>query len=101
MNRIWKISNLIVLGILIFICALGTFYKHIAFGWGLGDVFWYMLMYGILLIHSILTIISRNKGENIHKYLTIIFLLLTIYICLQATIWRGGEYSWNGKIFYN
>ena len=101
MNRVWKISNLIVLGMLFFICALGTFYKHIAFGWGLGDFFGYILMYGILLTHSISTIISRKKGVNRHKYLTIIFLLLTIYICLQATIWRGTEYSWNGKIFYN
>ncbi len=101
MNKIWKIFNLIVLGILCFICALGTFYKHIAFGWGLGDLLWYLFMYVALLTHAILTIISRNKPVNRHKYLTIIFLVFTIYICLQATIWRGSEYSWNGKIFYN
>ena len=61
MKRIWKITNLIVLGILISICALGTFYKHISFGWGLGDLLGYALMYGTLLTHSVLTIISRIK----------------------------------------
>ncbi|NJO92901.1 MAG: hypothetical protein HC831_30980 [Chloroflexia bacterium] len=27
-------------------------------------------------------------------------MLFTVLIILNATIWRGNEYSWNGSIFY-
>jgi len=100
MTTFWKISNWIILGIQATICGLGTFYKHIAFGWGLGDLLWYGLMYSLFAIHLGLTISSRKKGFERHLKLTIIFLLTTVYICLQATVWRDIEYPWNGELFY-
>lgn len=99
-KNFWRITNLIILGFLIAICFAGTFYKHISFGWGLGDMFGYMMLYGVTIIHLLLTITFRNKRNLGYEYLTIIFLVITIYISLKATIWRGGEYSWNGSIFY-
>jgi c-di-AMP phosphodiesterase-like protein len=100
MTKFWKISNVIVLGLLILICGLGTFYKHISFGLGLGDMFGYLVLYLVTLIHLILTLISRKKGSLLHTLLTLIFLTFTILIVLNATIWRGQEYRWNGSIFY-
>ncbi|WP_162419292.1 hypothetical protein [Cyclobacterium roseum] len=100
MNKFWKISNVIVLGLLILICGLGTFYKHISFGLGLGDMFGYLVLYLGTLIHLILTLVSRKKGSLRHILLTLLFLTFTILIILNTTIWRGHEYRWNGSIFY-
>ncbi|RMG79741.1 MAG: hypothetical protein D6707_07620 [Bacteroidetes bacterium] len=100
MDKFWKISNVIVLGLLLLICGLGTFYKHISFGLGLDDMFGYLVLYLGTLTHLILTLVSRTKGSPRHSFLTLIFLTFTILIVLNATIWRGHEYSWNGSIFY-
>ena len=100
MKNVWKIFNLIILISLIIICFLGTFYKHISFGLGLGDMIGYAFLYFITIIHLILSLVFRKKGNSLHAALSIVFFLLTIYICLEATIWRGSEYRWNGNIFY-
>ena len=94
----WKIANLIVLSLLILISGLGTFYKHISFGAGLGDMIGYFFLYVSTFIHFILTITS--KSENRTKKLTIIFGIILVFGSLQATLWRGSEYEWNGSIFY-
>lgn len=100
MTKTTKVFNLIVLGLLIIISLLGTFYKHISFGLGLGDIFGYLILYIGTLTHLILTIVSRKKGKTRHIILALIFLAFTVLISLNATIWRGPEYSWNGSIFY-
>ena len=100
MTRVFKTLNLIVLGLLILICGLGTFYKHISFGKGLGDMFGYLVLYTATITHLILTLILKKRGVILHIILTMTFLLITILISLNATIWRGSEYSWNGSIFY-
>ena len=101
MTKFWKITNSTVLIAQFIICLIGTFFKHIAFGWGLGDMLWYGLMYLLLIVHFILTITSGNKTLKRFQLMTIIFLTATIMICLKATIWRGIEYPWNGKLFYD
>jgi hypothetical protein len=98
MTAITKILNLIVLGLLILISLLGTFYKHISFG--LGDIMGYIVLYIGTIAHLILTITSRNKGLTRHLFLVSVFLTFTIIVSLKATIWRGHEYKWNGSIFY-
>jgi hypothetical protein len=100
MTKTWRIANLVVLGLLILISFLGTFYKHISFGMGLGDIFGYAGLYLTTLIHFILTIASRKKGATRHLILAIVFFVVTIWICLGATLWRGSEYPWNGRVFY-
>jgi|GEM_PF-2269445 len=100
MTKVWKTSNKVVLGFLILICGLGTFYKHISFGLGLGDMVGYFVLYSGTLLHLILTITSRKQGAERHFILNFIFLLFTILIILKATIWRGSEYKWNGSVFY-
>lgn len=100
MTTVSKIINLFVLGLLILICILGTFYKHISFGLGLGDMLGYIVLYIGTITHLVLTIKSREKGLIRHLFLAAIFLIFTILIALKATIWRGQEYQWNGSIFY-
>lgn len=100
MNKRWKIFNQIILGYLILICFLGVFYKHISFGWGLGDIFGYTILIGVTILHSVLTFSLRKKSQITHIILSIIVLIFAIGISLQATLWRGGEYSWNGSLFY-
>ena len=101
MDKFWKYCNLTILLFQFAICTLGTLYKHIAFGWGLGDLVWYGLMYFLFIIHFVLTIKGKLKPNSYFKALTIIFTITTTFICLRATIWRGVEYPWNGNIFYN
>ena len=98
--KFWKIINWIVLAIQILIAGLGTFYKHISFGVGLGDLFWYIGIYGFFILHLILTISSKRKETHRFVFLSIFFFFTTTLICLKATIWRGVEYRWNGKVFY-
>jgi hypothetical protein len=100
MTKTWKVTNLVVLGLLILISFLGTFYKHISFGMGLGDMFGYAWLYLTTLIQLILTIVSRKKGPTRHLILTIVFFAMTSWICLKATLWRDSAYPWNGSIFY-
>ncbi len=100
MEFFWTILNLVVLSFLILMCLLGTFYKHISFGWGLGDVLGYFCLFGLTILHLILTIYFWKKGIIQYNYLGIVFLGFSIYLSLKATIWRGDEYEWNGQIFY-
>jgi hypothetical protein len=100
-TKLLKYCNLTILGFQAIICLLGTFYKHIAFGWGLGDIIWYGIMYFLFVTHLVLTVKGKSKSNHYFGALTVIFFITTIYICLRATIWRGVEYRWNGNIFYN
>ena len=97
----WKLINIIIISIQVVILILGTFYKHISFGMGLGDLIAYGIMYLIFFIHLFLTTIGKDKEISYYRNLSIFFLFLTIWICLEATIWRNSEYRWNGKIFYD
>tara|TARA_R110000751_G_scaffold157627_2_gene263129 strand:- start:620 stop:1261 length:642 start_codon:yes stop_codon:yes gene_type:complete len=100
MTKFLKISNLLILGILIVICGLGTFYKHISFGLGLGDMIGYLVLYIGTITHIVLTIKSHKKGRAVHLIFILFFSIFTALIMLKATIWRGSEYKWNGSIFY-
>lgn len=101
MGQPWRVVNLVVLGFLVTISFLGTFVVHISFGRGLGDLFGMAILYVITLLHSMFTFAARKeKNQRGHILLAIIFLPLSIYISLKATLWRGQEYPWNGSIFY-
>ena len=100
MELFWIISNLIILGFLILICFLGIFYQKISFGLELADLLGYIVLFGITLTHLTLTIYFWQNSISQYKYLAISFLIIAVFLSLQATIWRGNEYSWNGSIFY-
>jgi hypothetical protein len=96
MKNFWKYFNIVILALQFIICLIGTFYKHISFGWGLGDLLGYGLMYLFFITHLILTL----KVNSSYSILSLIFTFTTLLICLQATFMRGHEYPWNGNLFY-
>jgi hypothetical protein len=100
MTKFWKITNLIVLGLLVLICVFATLTGRITFGLGLGDMVGYFFLYVGTLIHLVITYIIRRKGKISHSISSLVFLNFTFIIVLFATIWRGSEYKWDGNIFY-
>lgn len=96
---LWKTINQVLLGILLLICIIVTFFKSISFGHGLGDIVGYIALYLGTLVHLILTLALRNKDTAAHIALFLIFSTFIVIIALEATIYRGPEYRWNGNIF--
>lgn len=96
-----RVANLIILIFGITVIGLGTFYKHISFGMGLGDLIGYFFMYLIVIMHLTLTIRNRKReNNNYHIIMVIIFLIIWFFVVIKATVGRGPEYRWNGKLFY-
>lgn len=59
--RFWIIINSIVLILETIIILLGSFYKHISFGMGLGDVIAFGFVYLIFFLHIFLTFKVKKK----------------------------------------
>ncbi|GAB5556351.1 MAG: hypothetical protein SchgKO_05640 [Schleiferiaceae bacterium] len=95
-NTPWKKANLVVLSLLIIICLMG----NITFGHGLGDVFYHLILYLVTGIHLILTLVLQGRGKLRYALMTIGFAFFGIYMGLEATLYRGPEYPWNGSLFY-
>lgn len=93
-----KYYAIILLGIFILFSANGVI-GRLAFGYGLGDLFYLLILWGITIIYLIAFLINRNKSKRL-LVTNLIFTIPLIWIILMATIWRGSEYSWNGEIFY-
>lgn len=97
-----KILNLLILCTEIFGC-IGTFIGYqVVFGHGLGDVFYYAILWVATLVHLIWTVrISKTKVPSVMLKPLFVFTIFTTLMMLKATIWRGPEYSWkNGNFFY-
>jgi len=77
----------------------------ITFGHGLGDL-GMLIIFCVVLIGIIILYVwpYKTKKEIIRKFGTWIFfafnLFIVFYLTASFTIWRGGEYSWNGDIFF-
>ena len=94
-----EICNAIIIIYGLTLCALGDFYKHMSFGWGLGDLIGYAIMHTSLLVHIGLVLFSLSSHDHWWIYVCI-FGGIWIFISLKATVFRGNEYKWNGKLFY-
>lgn len=93
-----KYYAIILLGVLIFFSISGLIGK-LAFGNGLGDIFYLLTLWGVTIIYLIGFLVNRNRNGELFV-ISLIFTVPTIWIILMATIWRSSEYSWNGEIFY-
>lgn len=72
---------------------------RVAFGYGLGDVVFYLILWAVTVTYLIGFLINRSKDYR----LLITNLLLgipSIWIILTATIWRGSEHRWDGNILF-
>lgn len=100
MHNFWKVANILVLCLLLLICGLGIFYKHISFGYGLGDILAYIILITGTLIHLIITIRFFNRELKYHILTTLFFSFFASMTLIFATIGRGSQYKWNGQLFY-
>lgn len=95
-----KQINKIVLGTLIGLCILSTI-GLLNFGHGLGDIVYIVPIILTTITHLVLTIVSSKRNYNgFYVPASIIFGLLCCLIFYKATIGRGGEFSWDGSIFF-
>lgn len=101
MYKFWRTANIVILCLLIFICGLGVFYKHISFGMGFGDILGYIILFIGTFTQLFLTIKFFKRSLTHHIIMTLSFLFYAMMIVLFATIARGNEYKWNGKLFYD
>lgn len=75
---------------------------NIAFGKGLGDSFYLLILLILSVIYSIVyfKFFKKNTGNNYTVILFCAILIITVsYFFLKLTIWRGAEYPWNGELF--
>jgi prolipoprotein diacylglyceryltransferase len=97
---IWKIINIVILSLFAAVVVWSTTEGRITFGNGLGDLYWYGLMYIIIIGHASLTFISRKRSPDYFVKLAVAVFFVIFWLCLEATVWRNSEYPWNGNIFY-
>jgi hypothetical protein len=77
-----------------------AFSGYIVFGHGLGDVLYYLIIIVFLIIVTILRTILLKKWNSKYKFIIIILIALFVtYITVKATVLRGPEYPWNGRMF--
>ncbi|MCL2651169.1 MAG: hypothetical protein FWD60_09135 [Candidatus Azobacteroides sp.] len=106
MLKLTNVLNFIVLGLILLIWVIAIFFERIVFGGGGADVFYWFAFFIATIIHLLLTLVWQLRKQGailqivLHIILTVTFSTVLVLFVLQATIWRGGEYPWNGEIFY-
>jgi hypothetical protein len=97
-----KVVNTAILLFEIFLCIAGFIGLHVTFGHGLGDLFFFAILYLITIVHLIWTLRIRKANKERFIAPVIIFSIIAFLFALKATVWRGPEYSWkNRKLFYD
>ena len=101
-SMIWLAANIAIIIYGTTICVLNIWYKHVSFGSGLGDKLWELGMYLALTSEGIILLSSHDSyGFERHWIYSFLFGTFWIVLTLKATIFRGNEYRWNGKLFYD
>lgn len=103
-KQVYNIFMIIWL-ILISIISILVWNGKLRFGFGLGDTFYFIGTVSILGIGAVIYILDLIKSSSklitiYNVYTMVICVLLTIYIILKMTFWRGHESLWNGQIFF-
>lgn len=75
--------------------------SEITFGYGLGDLYFLIMVILFFLVFTALRIIiAKNKQHFFLNSIFITLMLATIvYFSLKLTVYRGPEYKWNGDLF--
>jgi len=89
-----QLIPLIILGILSILLITG----RVRFGLGLGDIFYHGLIYIALIIYGIYFFTKKEIPDIMNLIFPIVSIMFCGYLILSMTIWRGGEYRWNGDI---
>lgn len=93
------VLNIVVILFMILWIIANNFYKHISFGWGLGDILVHWL-YNLLSIIYLVLLVFRDQFNTQLEYTLISFVVVNVIFTYFATYGRGNEYKWNGSIFY-
>lgn len=95
-----KLLNKIILYLLITLCIL-VILGLLNFGHGLGNILYFPPIILATLFHIFLTrrLIKRNNNTFWFP-LILIFSIICTLIIYKSTFGRGGEFSWNGDIFF-
>ena len=91
-----------VIGWYFLIASALTFRGDLAFGLGLGDIFFATLLLILALITHGLTRFFRKRNNPSSVMVTVVatlLVLLALYFTYSFTLGRGAEKRWNGKIF--
>lgn len=93
----WSLSLIII--------AVGNWNGRIHFGLGLADIIYVFIIAGVLLLVGILYVTDLYKmpSSSVSKKnitLGLICFVFLVFIILKMTFLRGGESSWNSKIFF-
>lgn len=94
MKKLIKIVPILILGLISILLQTGK----VRFGYGLGDIVYHGITYIALIMYSIILFFGEQIPERIKMLFIILFLLFSIYLMLSMSIWRGGEYKWDGNI---
>ena len=94
MKKAIKILPLIILAILSVLLITG----RVRFGLGLADIIYHGLIYIGLIIYGIYFIAKKEVSDNINLIIPVLSFAICGYLILSMTIWRGGEYRWDGDI---
>lgn len=87
----------IVYVILVGIIAYLNINGKITFGHGLGDLFYLTFLVVISTVLSFLFLSEKFLGARFVVF--VVMLLVLLFIILKLTLYRGPEYSWNGRLF--
>jgi hypothetical protein len=103
LSKIFYGSFLIFLTWAVTVLAL-SLNSNITFGGGSGDLFYIILLGGVVLSLSaglVLYITGRLQDVRWIYFFIGVMLITMTYFTLKFTLLRDGEYRWNGKVFYH
>ncbi|MCD1116755.1 hypothetical protein [Chryseobacterium turcicum] len=95
-----KRINTFILRLLIGLCIL-TLIGLLNFGHGLGNIIYFPPIILATVAHILIT--RRLNKKNNDKYwfpLILINSIICLSIIYYATLGRGGEFNWDGRIFF-
>lgn len=94
----------VIFRFILYICVFTTLFiiggffitGNMTFGHGLGNL--YYLLYLVLII--ILFLITYIVKDKFFRWIILILIsVILTFLILKLTVFRGGEYSWNGNLF--
>jgi hypothetical protein len=95
-----KRLNKITLCLLSVLCIL-SITGYLNFGHGLGNLFLILPVILLTLLHLFITLyLLRKKDNSLWLPMILFFGITCFYIIYKSTLGRGGEFAWDGNIFF-
>jgi hypothetical protein len=95
--------GILILAVITFIPLFGSnvFGKTITYGVGIGDIFYVCLSLIATIVFAVLLNLKKIKANlTTNKIVLILIYISIMFFCYSFSFGRGGEYQWNGELFY-